>query len=68
VIAEQLTLDDLLTDQPAVCDPGWTSLRPGDRTPTPADLRRAELGDLHDQGAGAYALRNAHTVPTGRYL
>ena len=68
MIGVQLALDDLLTDQLAVCDPGWTSHHPGDRTPTPADLRRAELGDLHDQGAGAYALRTAHTVPTGHYL
>lgn len=66
----QLTLDDALTDQPpADCEPAWLPAQhPGDRTPTRADLRRAELSDLHDQGAGPYALRTARTVPTRHYL
>ncbi len=66
----QLTLDDLLKDQPATgCDPTWTiAHQPSSRTPTPADLRRAELSDLHDQGARPYALRTAHTIPVGHYL
>jgi hypothetical protein len=60
VTAEQLALD---------CDPTWTTdHQPSDRTPTPADLRRAELADLRDQRAGIVRLRTAHTVPTRSYL
>lgn len=66
----QLTLDELCCEQPATdCDPTWTAGHQfSGRTPTPADLRRAELSDLHDQGAGPAALRTAHTIPTGHYL
>jgi hypothetical protein len=63
--------------QLALCEPTWDP-EPDDedddgpwcntRTPTQHDLRRAELADLHDQGAGPYALRTATTVPTGSYL
>lgn len=41
---------------------------PADRTPTPSDLRRHEMGDLRDQHAGPHALWTAQTVPTGSYL
>jgi hypothetical protein len=60
VTGEQLALD---------CDPTWTTdHQPSDRTPTPADLRRAELADLRDQHASVVGLYRAHTVPTGSYL
>ncbi|MFJ9740859.1 hypothetical protein [Streptomyces sp. NPDC101166] len=65
----QLTLDDALPEQPpAVCDPVWTDCQPTRRTPTPADLRRAELSDLRGQEASVYGLYTADTVPTGHYL
>lgn len=39
-----------------------------DTPPPPGLLRLQELHDLQDQGAGPYALRTAHTIPTGSYL
>lgn len=57
---EQLALD---------CQPTWRdAYTPSDRTPTADDLRRAELHDLRDQGAGLAALYTARTIPTGSYL
>jgi hypothetical protein len=50
------------------CDPTWTDGQPDDHTPTPFDLRQAELRDLRNQHAGPTALRTANTVPTGNYL
>ncbi|MFE0887876.1 hypothetical protein ACFW4Q_02375 [Streptomyces rochei] len=53
----------------ADCEPTWLiGLVLPDRTPTLDDLRRAELDDLHDQGAGPKALRTAHTIDPGSYL
>lgn len=58
--AEQLALD---------CDPTWTTdYQPTDRTPTPVDLRQAEIRDMRDQGPGPRALWTAHTIPVGSYL
>lgn len=57
--AEQLALD---------CEPTWAAPQPADRTPTPIDLRVAEMWDLRHQGVGPLALWTADTVPTGRYL
>ena len=58
--AEQLALDD--------CEPAWTDCEPGERTPTPFDLRQTEMHDLRGQDAAPAQLWTAHTVPTGRYL
>ncbi|MFE9776370.1 hypothetical protein ACFYOV_32885 [Streptomyces sp. NPDC005931] len=59
--AEQLPLD---------CEPTWRdTYTPSDRTPSPHDLRHAELHDLKDQGTRLAALYTAHTIPiTGSYL
>lgn len=58
----QLSLDD--------CTPDWDEPEPedGDRTPSQYHVRQQEMYDLHNQGAGPYALRTAHDVPTGSYL
>ena len=45
--------------------PDWPD-RPD--TPSPYELRAAEMHDLRDQGAGPLALWTATTVPAGRYL
>lgn len=57
---QQFTLD---------CDPIWdTEYEPSDRTPTPFDLRQAEMRDLRDQGPGPRALWTATTINTEDYL
>lgn len=41
---------------------------PGDRPPTPFDLRQHEMWDLRGQHANPAALWTAHNVPTGDLL
>lgn len=58
--AEQLAFD---------CDPTWTTeCEPSVRTPTPWDIRQAEISDLRHQGAPLIGIHRATTVPTGSYL
>ncbi|CAM5620523.1 hypothetical protein [Streptomyces aurantiogriseus] len=56
-----------ITD-PADCDPAWTDWQPSDRTPTPFDLRQAEIADLRDQRAGLVDLYRAATIHAPEYL
>jgi hypothetical protein len=53
-------------DAPAVT---WVDdYQPGDHTPTPFDLRQAEMEDLRGQGPTPLALWTASTVPARSYL
>ena len=52
-------------------DTTWTdhcTTPPGDRPPTPFDLRQHEMWDLRGQHANPAALWTAHNVPTGDLL
>ncbi|MER5715755.1 hypothetical protein [Streptomyces sp. NPDC002132] len=56
---EQLALD---------CEPTWTDHQPANHTPTPFDVRQAEMWDLRNQGPGPYALWTARTIHAPEYL
>lgn len=51
------------------CEPTWNpDWQPGDRHPTPFDLRQAEIRDLRGQGPGPIALWTATTITCEEYL
>lgn len=49
-------------------DDPWPNPPTPNRTPTKADLRHAELSDLHNQGAGLHGLYTATTIHAPEYL
>ncbi|MFC9287252.1 hypothetical protein [Streptomyces sp. NPDC057052] len=51
------------------CDPTWTNdWQPSDRTPSPFDLRQAEISDLRHQGAPLVGIYRATTIHAPEYL
>jgi hypothetical protein len=51
------------------CEPAWNpDWQPGEREPTPFDLRQAEMRDLRGQGPRPVALWTDTTIKAKEYL